>query len=63
VGIDSLSVAKIDQSVPIHKALLGAGITIVEGLYLKGIPGKYKLICLPIKLMDLEDAPARSILL
>jgi arylformamidase len=64
VGIDSLSVATIDQSVPIHKALLEAGITIVEGLYLEGInPGKYKLICLPIKLMDLDGAPARAILI
>jgi len=64
VGIDSLSVATIAQSVPTHKALLGAGITIVEGLYLEGInPGKYKLICLPIKLMDLDGAPARAILL
>ncbi len=64
VGIDSLSVATMDQSVPIHKALLGAGITIVEGLYLKGIsPGMYNLVCLPIKLMGLDGAPARAILI
>ena len=64
VGIDSLSVATIDQSVPTHKALLGAGITIVEGLYLKGIsPGMYNLVCLPIKLMRLDGAPARAILI
>jgi arylformamidase len=64
VGIDSLSVATFDQSVPTHKALLGAGITIVEGLYLEGIsPGMYKLVCLPIKLMGLDGAPARAILI
>ncbi len=64
VGIDSLSVATIDQNVPTHKALLGAGITIVEGLYLKGIsPGMYNLVCLPIKLMGLDGAPARAILI
>jgi len=64
VGIDSLSVATIDQIVPTHKALLGAGITIVEGLYLEGIsPGMYKLVCLPIKLMGLDGAPARAILI
>ena len=64
VGIDSLSVATLDQNVPTHKALLGAGITIVEGLYLEGIiPGMYKLVCLPIKLMGLDGAPARAILI
>jgi len=64
VGIDSLSVATFGQNVPTHKALLGAGITIVEGLYLKGIsPGMYNLVCLPIKLMGLDGAPARAILI
>ncbi len=64
VGIDSLSVATFDQSVPTHKALLEAGMIIVEGLYLEGIsPGMYKLVCLPIKLMGLDGAPARAILI
>ncbi len=64
VGIDSLSVATFDQIVPTHKALLGAGMIIVEGLYLEGIsPGMYQLVCLPIKLMGLDGAPARAILI
>ena len=59
-----MSVATFDQSVPTHKVLLGAGITIVEGLYLEGIsPGMYNLVCLPIKLMGLDGAPARAILI
>jgi arylformamidase len=44
-------------------ALLGAGIWIVEGLDLRKIaPGRYDLICLPLKLLGAEGAPARAIL-
>jgi arylformamidase len=44
--------------------LLGAGVIAVEGLNLKGIePGKYTLVCLPVKIKDGDGAPARAILI
>jgi arylformamidase len=64
VGIDYLSVGsfKRDGS-EIHQTLLKAGIWIIEGLDLsKVIPGRYDLICLPLKLGQGEGAPARAII-
>jgi arylformamidase len=63
VGIDYLSVAPFHQSIPTHRALLSAGIIIVEGLDLSAIaPGSYSLTCLPLKLVGSDGAPARVIL-
>jgi arylformamidase len=63
VGIDYLSVAPFHQSIPTHRALLSAGIIIVEGLDLSVIvPGSYNLTCLPLKLVGSDGAPARVIL-
>jgi arylformamidase len=64
VGVDYLSVGGFRQdAVETHEALLGAGIWVVEGLDLSGIePGLYEMICLPLKLMDAEGAPARAVL-
>jgi arylformamidase len=63
VGIDYLSVAPFHQSIPTHRALLSAGIIIVEGLDLSAIvPGSYNLTCLPLKLVGSDGAPARVIL-
>ena len=46
----------------IHRALLGAGIWIIEGLDLSRVqPGPYDLICLPIKIEKSDGAPARAI--
>ncbi len=60
VGIDYLSVAPYHQSIPTHRALLAAGIIIVEGLDLSGVqPGTYTLYCLPLKLVGSDGAPAR----
>ena len=64
VGIDYLSVAPYHQSVPTHRALLSAGIIIVEGLDLSAVnPGGYNLYCLPLKLVGSDGAPARVILM
>lgn len=65
VGIDYLSVEVFGASEPrAHRILLGAGVIIVEGLYLKEIaPGDYTLACLPLKLQDGDGAPARAILI
>jgi arylformamidase len=64
VGIDYLSVSTYADPVPPHQTLLGAGVIIVEGLNLSGIaPGMYQLVCLPIKLVGGDGAPARAILI
>ena len=64
VGIDYLSVSTYTDLVPPHQTLLGAGVIIVEGLNLSGInPGVYQLVCLPIKLVNGDGAPARAILI
>jgi arylformamidase len=63
VGIDYLSVAPYHQSIPTHRALLSAGIIIVEGLDLRTVePGSYSLYCLPLKLVGSDGAPARVVL-
>ncbi|HUS13745.1 MAG TPA: cyclase family protein [Chloroflexia bacterium] len=64
VGVDYLSVAPFDASVPTHVALLEAGVIPVEGLNLTGIEaGVYQLVCLPMKLQGCDGAPARAILM
>ena len=64
VGIDGLSIGFADQSNAVHRILLGAGVVIVESLNLADVPpGEYQLICLPLKLIGAEGAPARAILL
>ncbi len=63
VGIDYLSVGsfKRDGSY-VHQTLLGGGIWIIEGLNLSGVtPGKYDLICLPLRIVGGDGAPARAI--
>jgi arylformamidase len=64
VGVDYLSVAGFYKDlVETHVVLLGAGIWLIEGLDLRGIePGNYDLICLPLKLLGAEGAPARACL-
>jgi len=64
VGIDYLSVGGFKRDgVETHHALLGAGIWIIEGLNLSQVkPGRYELICLPLKVLGLEGAPARAVL-
>lgn len=65
VGVDFLSVERFDApGHPTHRALLGAGVVIVEGLDLSGVaPGRYGLACLPIRLAGGDGAPARAVLL
>lgn len=64
VGIDYLSVAPYKKSKETHEVLLGAGVIIIEGLDLHGIkPGQYQLVCLPLKIIGIEGAPARAVLI
>ncbi|MGV3774583.1 MAG: cyclase family protein [Verrucomicrobiales bacterium] len=64
VGIDYLSVGGFKKDgVETHQFLLGAGIWIIEGLNLFKIkPGKYELLCLPLKVLNSDGAPARALL-
>ena len=59
VGVDYLSVGPPDT----HLALLGHGVTVIEGLNLRGIePGRYELICLPLAIIGADGAPCRALL-
>ena len=63
VGIDYLSVGgyEKDGGEP-HRALLSAGIWILEGLDLSRVPaGDADLICLPLLLPGADGAPARAL--
>ena len=64
IGVDYLSVQRFSDKDPAtHRVLLEAGVVIVEGLNLHDVkPGSYQLICLPIKLVGSDGAPARTIL-
>ena len=60
VGIDYLSVGGTESGAETHRALLGAGAWIVEGLDLSRVaPGEHELICLPLRLDGSDGAPAR----
>jgi arylformamidase len=64
IGTDYLSAAAFDGIVATHQVLLEAGVILVEGLNLSDIaPGVYQLVCLPLKLVGAEGAPARTILI
>jgi arylformamidase len=64
VGVDYLSVGGYKRDgAQTHRALLGAGIWIIEGLRLNYIePGDYELICLPLLITGADGAPARALL-
>lgn len=63
VGVDYLSVAAFGEGAVTHRILLGAGIIALEGLNLNDVSqGFYELVCLPLKLLGSDGAPARVIL-
>lgn len=65
VGIDYLSIEQFHSGHHrTHRALLGAGVVIVEGLALfETPPGVYELICLPLRIEGIDGAPARAVLI
>ena len=64
VGIDALSVAPADAPGAVHHILLAAGVVILEGLDLAAAPdGPASLLCLPLKLVGGDGAPARAVLI
>jgi len=64
IGVDYLSVGGYKKDGrQTHETLLGAGIWLIEGLNLSKVkPGRYYLICLPLKILNSDGAPARAIL-
>ncbi len=64
LGVDYLSVGgyKKDGCLT-HRTLLKAGIWIIEGLDLSQVkPGRYELVCLPLRVWHSEGAPCRALL-
>jgi arylformamidase len=64
VGLDYLSVAHAgDEQVPVHRAFLDRGVALLEGIDLSAVsPGRYELICFPIKVRGADGAPCRAVL-
>ena len=64
VGIDAPSIDPFtEEALPAHRALLSAGVVIVEGVDLRAVPpGHFELLCLPLKLAGGDGAPARVVL-
>jgi arylformamidase len=64
VGIDYLSVEQFHSGHHrTHITLLERKVVIIEGLDLSVPPaGVYQLICLPLRLVGLDGAPARAVL-
>lgn len=64
VGVDYLSIGGFHHDgVLTHQTLLGAGVWVIEGLNLgAAAPGKHELICLPLKILGADGAPARAVL-
>lgn len=59
VGIDYLSIG--DERA--HEVFLGNGVVPLEGLDLRHVdPGRYRIYCLPLKLVGSDGAPARVLL-
>lgn len=65
IGTDAPSVDPLtSKTLDGHHACREAGVLILEGLNLSGVPdGGYDLICLPLPLTEVDGAPARAVLL
>jgi arylformamidase len=65
IGIDYLSVDRFgDDAYPAHRALLGEGVLVLEGLDLAHVtPGRYVLFALPLKIAAGDGSPVRAVLL
>lgn len=65
LGTDFLSIERRGApGHPTHVTLLSAGVVVVEGLDLSRVsPGAYTFVCLPLRLVGGDGAPARAVLL
>jgi arylformamidase len=64
VGVDLPSVDALDsKTLDNHHALGRAGIAILEGLWLEGVPaGRYELIALLLRITGADGSPVRAVL-
>ncbi|MCH2330656.1 MAG: hypothetical protein MK312_03860, partial [Roseibacillus sp.] len=64
VGVDYLSIGGFGKDVvEVHQVMLGAGIWVIEGLWLAEVePGDYELVCLPLKIKGADGAPCLALL-
>jgi arylformamidase len=64
VGVDALSIdGPSAREFPVHRALLGAGVVVLEGLRLAGArEGAYELRCLPLRISGGDGGPCRAVL-
>ncbi len=65
LGVDAPSVDQRDSKpLPVHKMLFSQNAFILENLELRRTPpGEYQLIAFPVKMMSLDAAPVRAILI
>ncbi|MBN1631893.1 MAG: cyclase family protein [Thermoleophilia bacterium] len=65
-GMDAITVGNWRDDASIHathRALLDAGIYIMEGCALADVPpGEYELLCLPLRILHGDASPVRAIL-
>ena len=66
VGLDFLTIANMkppENITAVHMAFLKRGIYILETINLDGVtPGKYELICLPLRLDKGDAGPCRAVI-
>lgn len=64
VGIDYLSVGSFYEGGEyVHRIFLGNGVVVIESINLLDVPpGTYELMCLPLRIIGGEGAPARVLL-
>lgn len=63
VGVDYLSVAPFKNPADTHRALLGAGVWVVEGLDLRTLDeGVYEMFGLPLRIAGSDASPLRVLL-
>ena len=63
IGIDSLGIERDQTDHQTHHSLMNAGILILEGLRLKGVPsGPYQMIALPLSIPNVDALPVRALL-
>lgn len=65
VGLDYISLDRYgDADTPAHEIILGGGLLALEGINLVDVPpGRYTLLCLPLRIRGAEGSPVRAVLL
>jgi arylformamidase len=64
LAIDYLSIEAFDAEEPVaHRELLSREVIVVEGVDLRDVqPGRYELICLPLRIRGIDGSPVRAVL-